>query len=267
MSHLTDPEFLRSNQYRDSRNLSARAGLHQRFSTNKKGWHRWVFENLSFPTHPRVLEIGSGPAYLWKENIHDLPSDWQVFLGDISQGMLEEARSSLSGLSSFSYITLDTIRLPFPTCFFDAVISNHVLYHVPAVREALGEIQRVIKPGGCLYAATNGKSHLKEIRDWKEKFMPAVDPVEWGTPTARFSLENGRGQLHQFFHPIELMTYPDHLEINEVEPVLAYIQSYLHYQHNQQMLDQLRRYLEGLIHQKGAIKVSKESGMFLAFKR
>jgi hypothetical protein len=34
-------------QYRDSANLDARVQLHERFSTNRYGWHPWVFDQTS----------------------------------------------------------------------------------------------------------------------------------------------------------------------------------------------------------------------------
>jgi hypothetical protein len=33
--------------YRDASNLNARVNLHDRFSTNPDGWHRWVYDQLA----------------------------------------------------------------------------------------------------------------------------------------------------------------------------------------------------------------------------
>ncbi|MFN8516314.1 MAG: hypothetical protein U0841_27750 [Chloroflexia bacterium] len=40
---MVDQGYLRGEQYRDSGNLRARMGLHERFSINPQGWHSWVF--------------------------------------------------------------------------------------------------------------------------------------------------------------------------------------------------------------------------------
>ena len=44
------------------------------------------------------------------------------------------------------YAVLDLQALPFPEACFDAVIANHMLYHVPDRPRALAEVQRVLKP-------------------------------------------------------------------------------------------------------------------------
>ena len=54
-----------SEQYRNSHNLDARIALHDRFSTNKYDWMRWVFDHmLAAPAVSRVLEIGCGTGQL-----------------------------------------------------------------------------------------------------------------------------------------------------------------------------------------------------------
>ena len=67
-NELTDPDSLRTDQYKDSSKLSARAALHQRYSTNQVGWHFWVFDQFNFPEDSKILEVGSGPGYLWQQN-------------------------------------------------------------------------------------------------------------------------------------------------------------------------------------------------------
>lgn len=42
----------------------------------------------------------------------------------------------------------DITDLPFPSADFDAVICVHVLEHIPDDRRAIGELYRVLKPGG-----------------------------------------------------------------------------------------------------------------------
>ena len=49
MSKLSDQNYLLSKQYKTASNLDARFQLHERFSVNKYGWDRWVFDHFDLP--------------------------------------------------------------------------------------------------------------------------------------------------------------------------------------------------------------------------
>jgi len=94
-------------QYKDGANLSARIRLHQRFSTNRYGQMRWIFDRIQIPENARVLELGCGTGILWRGSAQ-VPSGWRVILTDMSDGMLRETRASLARLGrSFTYAQAD----------------------------------------------------------------------------------------------------------------------------------------------------------------
>ena len=184
---LADRGYLRDDQYRDSSNLRARQGLHTRFSTNPYPWQRWVFDHLlcpntrragvpagpSLPQEAAIRELGCGPGWLWRENAERIPSGWRVLLSDLSSGMVHDAQASLAPrCSARAYAVADAQSLPFAAGAFDAVIANHRLYHVPDLPRALAEIARVLKPGGRLFAATNGAGHMAEVSATIEELAP-----------------------------------------------------------------------------------------------
>jgi ubiquinone/menaquinone biosynthesis C-methylase UbiE len=194
---LNDPHYLKK-QYKDSSNLDARIQLHQRYSVNKYGWQLWVFDQLDLPYQCRLLELGCGPGNLWQENLSRIPANWEITLSDFSAGMLEDARRKLEKRGLFQFKVIDAQSIPCENGYFDAVIANHMLYHVPDRPAALAEIRRVLKPNGHFYASTVGERHLIEIRDLKMKFNPALAAL--GRVTDPFTLENGMVQiLTQFF--------------------------------------------------------------------
>ena len=160
-----DSARLLREQYKDGSNLSARIRLHQRFSTNRYGQMRWMFDRIQLPENARVLEVGCGTGLLWRGR-PQVPGGWRVILTDMSDGMLRETRASLAQLGhSFSYMQADAQAIPFRDESFDAVIANHMLYHVPDIPRALGEVRRVLKPSGVCYAATMGlREHERDGR-------------------------------------------------------------------------------------------------------
>ena len=125
-----------------------------------------MFDQLEVPVSGRLLEIGCGPAYLWKNNEKRLRTDWRIVLSDFSPGMLASAREDgLASHGSFQFLAVDAQSIPYPDRIFDVLIANHMLYHVPDRPKALSEIKRVLKPGSRLYAATNGEERLQELRE------------------------------------------------------------------------------------------------------
>ena len=94
----------------------------------------------------QVLDIGCGPGWLTQ----DLRSQGLAVSGiDISTGMLRLARGNNPGLG-FAAATLT--QLPFADGMAAGVFCWYVLHHVPDedLRTAIGELARVIAPGGFL---------------------------------------------------------------------------------------------------------------------
>jgi SAM-dependent methyltransferase len=61
-------------------------------------------------------------------------------------------------------------RLPFTDGAFDLVVVNDVLQHVPEpeLEASVGELRRVLAPGGALLVRTNGAARLRRERDdWR----------------------------------------------------------------------------------------------------
>lgn len=261
-------EYLLTKQYKNADNLNARIELHRRFSTNSYGWMRFVFDQLvaALPSDARVLEIGCGPATLWRANVNRIPAGWDVTLSDFSAGMLDEARASLAESGrEFHFAEVDAQAIPFADASFDGVIANHMLYHVPDRDKALGEIRRVLKPGGTLFAATNGERHLIEF----EELLRRAETPEgwWRMPAAMmdFSLENGRDQLARHFSHVELRPYENALEVTETEPLVAYVLSTASAARmTEEHVARFRRVAEEEIAARGTVHISIETGLFAA---
>jgi ubiquinone/menaquinone biosynthesis C-methylase UbiE len=266
MAKFTDQQYLKSDQYRDSSNLDARAAIHQRFSTNPRGLFKWFFDKLvKLPANARILELGCGPAYLWKENASRIPAGWQITLSDLSSGMLDAAwRNLVVAGRAFQFQEIDAQSIPFGDETFDAVIANFMLYHVPDRPKALSEIKRVLKPGGQLFAATVGTNHMKEMIDWYRQVH--VSKV-WESFANPFVLENGMEQLRPFFSEVSLSRYEDNLQITEIEPIMAYIRSGIRVAElSEEELAHLQQDLEEELQEKGRIFIAKDSGLFEAIK-
>lgn len=223
MEGIANKDYLKNRQYKRPDNLAARQNIHQRFSTNTYGWFRWLFDILGIQNGERVLDVGCGPANLWITQRDRLPEGVRVVCFDLSQGMLETAKSALKGDDRFTFLCGDAQAIPFGDSTFDLVTANHMLYHVPDIQAAADDIRRVLGPGGRLAAATNGLGHMQELHDLVRRVVPAYLPAN--ESASRFGLENGPAQLSASFSKIAVKTYPDSLWVTEIEPLVDYIAS------------------------------------------
>ncbi len=263
MDRVADQQYLVGEQYRDSSNLSARIRLHRLFSTNGYGWHRWVFDHLAdLSGDARILELGCGRGDLWVENRDRIPPDWEITLSDLSPGMIEEAGSNLKGSGGqFDYEVIDAQSIPHSEATFDGVVANHMLYHVPDRAKGIVEIHRVLKPGGRLFAATNGRDNMSALRDMLDTAIRAdSDRVE-----NRFRLEDDERELREVFPKVTVDRYPDALHVTDTGPVIDYINSTGRKLDDRQA-SEVRRRVQDLIDSDGKFVIRKTSGILTARK-
>lgn len=269
-----DPGFV-ARQYRDASNLGARIALHQCFSTNDHPWQRWVFDQFELPPARRVLELGCGPGNLWVENMDRIPEGWSLTLTDASPGMVREAEGRLGSDRRFEFRVADAQDLPFEDDIFDAVVANHMLYHVLDRTGAFSEIVRVLGPGGHLYAATNGEGHMREMGPMLRALDPSHPAGSFFRDLPGFSLENGAKQLSLWFSEVSLRRYEDALAVTEAKPLTDYLLSGAAADAAARELaaDQFRRraaeltdHLERELASRGEIRITKDTGLFVAHK-
>jgi ubiquinone/menaquinone biosynthesis C-methylase UbiE len=217
------------------------------------------------PEKANILELGCGPGVLWKECAGRIPAGWTITLSDLSAGMLDAAQRNLALLGRhFDFEQMDAQSIPYHEQTFDAVIANHMLYHVPDRNQALSEIKRVLKEDGRLIATTIGESHMTEINGWIQR---ASNDRQKGMFSLAFTLENGLTQLQEFFSKVDTDRYPDHLKVTQVEPLLAYLHSAITAADlSEDEFGKVRKELSAILEKEGEIYIAKDSGLFTALK-
>lgn len=219
---MNDPDRATlAEQYADAENLDARIRLHETYEIADRDWWPWLFDHYDvLPTDADVLEVGCGTAYLWRDNADRVPEDWELLVTDFSPGMAADARETLDEAGVEAAVGVAAAeRLPLPDDSVDAVIANHMLYHTDR-DVALPEIRRVIRPGGRLFATTNGESNLRELRD----LLAAATEYE-PVSASEFSLENGPDQLAGHFEAVHRYERDSVLRVTDLEPLVAYAAS------------------------------------------
>jgi SAM-dependent methyltransferase len=158
--------------------------------------------------HPlRVLDAGCGDG--WITAALTAP---EVVAVDQSEASVAAARAR--GLDAQ---VADIRELPFSEGSFDAVMCNHVLYHVEHRERALAEIARVLRPGGRFVGIYNFSDHLAEVWD-------AVGRTE--RDTGDFDCEGGAGELAGHFERIECRPTSGSVVWLERQDLQAYLDAY-----------------------------------------
>ncbi len=101
-----------------------------------------VIERLRLPARARILDAGCGSG----RNMVELARHGQVTGIELSPTSLALARERHVGEAVEGSIT----ELPFPADSFDLAVCLDVIEHLADDRSALGELRRVVTPGGVL---------------------------------------------------------------------------------------------------------------------
>lgn len=115
-----------------------------------------LLRSQTLPGTGRLLDVGcgSGQTMAWFRALYPC---WETVGLDVSFDGLRAARA----LGEQSVLGASALDLPVPTASMDAVISLDVLQHLPlrgGDERALGEMRRVLRPGGVLLVRTNAQS-------------------------------------------------------------------------------------------------------------
>jgi ubiquinone/menaquinone biosynthesis C-methylase UbiE len=164
----------------------------------------------------RVLELACGPAGLGMEAAERVGSEGEVILSDVAPEMtaIAAARARDRGLDNVSTAELDLEDVDQPDDAFDAVLCREGIMLVLDPRAAVGEIKRVLKPGGRAAVSVWGP---RERNPWLGAMLDAVGAQLGGTfpppgMPGPFALD-GRDKLLAVLRDAELVD----VEVTEVE--------------------------------------------------
>lgn len=112
----------------------------------------------------RVLDLACGSG---RHVVHLAREGFEVYGIDISDKGISKAKSLLEEEGLGANLVIGSIyeQLPYKDDFFDAVVCIRALHHgtIDEIREAIDEIERVLKPRGLVYASVR-KRISKEMR-------------------------------------------------------------------------------------------------------
>ncbi len=136
-----------------------------------------------------VLDMGCGPGVSTALILKALrPRRLAAF--DVDPSMIEAARRRLVRHPRSGVLNLrvaDATQMPYEDARFHAVFESGIIHHVPNWRAALGEVSRVVKPGGAFCFAEPSRGRLQRSL---YRLLPHAVESMFGAEELRAALED-----------------------------------------------------------------------------
>ncbi|MCA9462336.1 MAG: bifunctional demethylmenaquinone methyltransferase/2-methoxy-6-polyprenyl-1,4-benzoquinol methylase UbiE [Nitrospira sp.] len=185
-------------RFYDLNNSLLSFGLHH-------SWKRQAVSYIPPRSGTRALDLGAGTCDLAILLDAHLRHEGQVFAADLNKAMLRVGQQKVRGqnlTNQISCLQMNAEHLTFPDQTFETVTAGFCVRNVGNLSKALGEIYRVLKPGGrfvCLEFSRPVSPVFRTLYDWYSfKLLPWI-----GTVVAR----DGTG-VYEYL-PASIRNFPD----------------------------------------------------------
>lgn len=129
----------------------------------------------------RWLEVACGTGIVSRALA---PHVREVVGCDITEAMLRVARREGAALANLRYLEGDATALPFLDGEFDGAITRFSLHHIPFPERVLGEMVRVVRPGGAVAVGDHLGSTRLDAFNRHQSIERLRDPSHWANLTA-----------------------------------------------------------------------------------
>ena len=145
--------------------FNAHAAEYERAATVQTEIGDRLFERLHYLNiKPRfVLDLGCGPG-LFSARLKKHYPDAQIIGLDLAYNMLMCARQKQGWRRKWGLVNADMTALPFASGVFDLVFANQVVHWSNPLSAVMSELNRVMRPEGCLMFSTLGPDTFQELR-------------------------------------------------------------------------------------------------------
>ena len=212
-------------QYQETtQDLKTRIEIHQRYGS--RNIDEWMLDLLKPADGDRILDVGCGSGKQLLAFHKHLNGKAHITGGDVNSSLLEEARARNAELGNpWKLMTLDFDR-PFDLASesYDLVTCCFALYYAGDFRFTVGEMHRMLAPGGRLFTTGpmpgNKRLFYEVIQEATGKPIP---PMPGSSRYGTEILEAIRKQ----FGSVEVQVFENPLEFESIEPFLDYTRASL----------------------------------------
>jgi len=256
-----------------TQDLKTRIDIHQRYGS--RNIDEWMLEVIKPSEGDRILDVGCGSGKQLHAFHKHLEGKAQITGGDVNPSLLEEARARDAELGNpWKLVSLDFDRpFEFAAGSFDLVTCCFALYYARDFRFTVGEMHRVLAPGGRLFTTGpmpgNKRLFYEVIQEATGKPIP---PMPGSSRYGTEILEAMRAQ----FASVEVMVFENPLAFESIEPFLDYTRASLSEDRKlwkslfeggvgfDQVMQQIEQVGSRKLREEGRLVMTKRVGGFLA---
>ena len=211
--------------YRETTNdLLARIDIHSKYGS--RDIDQWMLDLLQVRKGSRILDVGCGAGKQCFLFHKALQGEAEITGGDVNAELLAKARQENTKTGeAIRFMDLDfNKRFPFEDNQFDLLTACFTIYYAADIPFTIGEMQRVLKPGGRLF--TTGP-----MPDNKRLFYEIIHAAT-GKPIPPMPGSPRYGSLilqaiQTVCSRVEVHIFENPLVFEQVEPFLAYTRASL----------------------------------------
>lgn len=174
------------------------------------------------------LDIGCGNG---RNSIYTAKGGMRVVGMDFSRALLRIARNKIEWkevAEQAEVLQGDISSLPFKDNSFDAVLYIATIHHIPRSEErrrSLGEVKRILKPGGRVLVSAWAQEQDK-FREYLEK--PVPEGLDYGDTFLPWTMKDGR-TFQRYYHLFSKGEFEELMGKSGLDAVRFFFSSDNHY--------------------------------------
>jgi len=237
----------------------------------------WMLELLNLQKGAKILDVGCGSGKQCFSYHKYLQGSAEIHGGDVNMELLNQARETNAKMGSpiqFREVNFNA-PFPYPNSGFDLVSCCFAIYYAENMPFTIGEMHRVLKPGGRLFTTGPLPANKKLFYDViKEATGKPIPPMPGSSRFDSEILSTIRGM----FASVDVHEFENPLVFESVEPFVAYTRASLAEDRKlwsglfdgkddfNRVMDQITAVAARRLQQDGKLVMTKVVGGFLATK-
>ncbi len=212
-------------EYHETTNdLQTRIDIHSKYGS--RDIDSWMLDILQLRPGNRILDVGCGSGKQCFSFYHHLQGKADITGGDVNKDLLNQAREANRKIGEpMAFIDLNfNEEFPLLSDSYDLVSCCFAIYYAEDIPFTIGEMHRVIKPGGRLFTTGPMPANKQVFYDIiREATGKAIPPMPG---SSRYSTQI-YASIEKLFKKVETHIFENPLIFESVEPFLAYTRASL----------------------------------------